>query len=175
MKTFSGKISSLIIQDINTRESVFFISLYSALKDTLMAKTIADTLRDTKICNLHCKERWWASPPLSHGNHPGPRPISLYTSFYNKPPQHNLLNLLPCHRCFSGLLHFSINMQKLKFKSPLTVPIFAAINQRSGNLRKQINGVHWGQKVTFFAKIGGFQSILYVSVFHGLLIADINI
>ena len=56
-------------------------------------------------------------------------------------------------------------MQSLKFKSQLPVAFFPAVNQPNGSLRKRINWVQRGQKVTFFTVTGGFRSILKVLFF----------
>ena len=60
-------------------------------------------------------------------------------------------------------------MRILKFKSQLTIVFFAAVNHLNGPLRKQ-NFTLMGSKghgLRFV--IGGFRSILYVSVFQGSL------
>ena len=60
-------------------------------------------------------------------------------------------------------------MRILKFKSQLTTVFFAAVNHLNGPLRKQ-NFTLMGSKghgLRFV--IGGFRSILYVSVFQGSL------
>ena len=57
------------------------------------------------------------------------------------------------------------NMRNLKFKSPPTVAFFAAVNQRTGSLRKRLKRVQRGKKVTFYAVIGGFHFVVFVG-FH---------
>ena len=44
--------------------------------------------------------------------------------------------------------------------------VFPAVNQRDGSLWKQIKWVQRGQRVTFFAVIGEFRSVLKASVFQ---------
>ena len=66
-------------------------------------------------------------------------------------------------------------MRNPKFKSPSTVALSLPSIKRRGSLRKRIKLVQRGQKVTLFAVIGGFQSILKVSFSHGPLIADVQI
>ena len=59
------------------------------------------------------------------------------------------------------------NMRTLKFKIQLTVEFFTAVNHRSGSLEKQRSRVQRGQKVTFTC----FD--WWISIFHGLLVADL--
>ena len=54
-------------------------------------------------------------------------------------------------------------MQILKFKSQLTIAFLAAVNHLNGPLRKQ--NFHG-----FLFVIGGFRSVLCVSVFQGSLL-----
>ena len=54
-------------------------------------------------------------------------------------------------------------MRILKFKSQLTIAFLAAVNHLNGPLRKQ--NFHG-----FLFVIGGFQSVLCVSVFQGSLL-----
>ena len=62
----------------------------------------------------------------------------------------------------------SKNRRILKFKSELTFAFFPAVNHLSGPLRKQ-NFTF--QKVTGLGfVIGGFRSVLCVSMFQGLLL-----
>ena len=64
-------------------------------------------------------------------------------------------------------------MRILKFKSQLTIAFFAAVNHPNGPLRKQnftLAGLK-GQGLWFV--IGGFRSILCVSVFPGSLLVII--
>ena len=59
------------------------------------------------------------------------------------------------------------NMRILKFKSQLTIAVFAAVNHVNGPLREQ-NFTLTGSKghgLSFV--IGGFRSVLCVSVFDG--------
>ena len=61
-------------------------------------------------------------------------------------------------------------MRILKFKSQLTIAVFAAVNHLNGPLRKQnftLTGSE-GQGLSFL--IGGFRSLLRVSVFQGSLL-----
>ena len=57
------------------------------------------------------------------------------------------------------------NMRILKFKSQLTIAFFATVYNLNGPLRKQ-NFTLWVQKV----KVGGFRSVLCVSLFPGSLL-----
>ena len=62
------------------------------------------------------------------------------------------------------------NMRILKFKSQLTITIFAAVNYLNEPLRKQ-NFILTGSKGHgLWFVIGGFQSVLCVSVFQGSLL-----
>ena len=61
-------------------------------------------------------------------------------------------------------------MQILKFKSQLTFVLFAVINQLSGPFREQKFSSVGSKGHGFLFVIGGFRSILYVSVFQGLLL-----
>ena len=69
--------------------------------------------------------------------------------------------------CFTALV---TNTRILKFKSQLTIAFFAAVNHLNGSLRKQsfpLTGSK-GQGLRFV--IGGFRSVLCVSVFQGSLL-----
>ena len=70
------------------------------------------------------------------------------------------LNLMSSWRYSVNIIVFFNKMQNLKFKMPPMVAVSAAVNQCSGSLKKSINRVQRGQRVTFFATIGGLQSIL---------------
>ena len=62
------------------------------------------------------------------------------------------------------------NMRILKFKTQLTIAFFAVVNHLNGPLRKQnftLTGSK-GQGLRFV--IGGFRSVLCVSVFQSLLL-----
>ena len=62
------------------------------------------------------------------------------------------------------------NMRILKFKSQLTIAVFAAVNHLKGPFRKQ-NFTWTGSKVHgLWFVIGGFCSVLCVSVFQGSLL-----
>ena len=80
--------------------------------------------------------------------------------------------LIPSHRslCPCKLTALFTNMRSLKFKSQLTIPFFAAINHLNRPLRKQnftLIGSK-GQGLRFV--IGGFRTVLCVSVFPGSLL-----
>ena len=61
-------------------------------------------------------------------------------------------------------------MRILKFKSQLTIAFFAAFNHLNGPLRKQ-NFILTGSKGHgLWFLIGGFRSVLWVSVFQGSLL-----
>ena len=54
------------------------------LKDTLIAKSIANTLRDTKLHNENLKERRRAAPPLSRGSFPPHPPPGFWPKCFEK-------------------------------------------------------------------------------------------
>ena len=61
-------------------------------------------------------------------------------------------------------------MRIVNFKSQLTIAFFAAVNHLSGPLRKQ-NFTLTGSKVHgLLFLIGGFRSVLCISVFQGSLL-----
>ena len=61
-------------------------------------------------------------------------------------------------------------MQILKFKSQLTIAFFAAVNHLNGPLRKQNFTLMGSKGQGLWFVIGGFRSVLCVSVFPGLLL-----
>ena len=63
-------------------------------------------------------------------------------------------------------------MQILKFKSQLMIALFAAVNHLNGPLRKQNFKVTGSKSHGLRFVIGGFQSILCVSVFQGSLLVS---
>ena len=86
---------------------------------------------------------------------------------------YNGVNKCTSHFIFVRLWFTALftNMWILKFKSQLTIAFFAAVNHLNGPLRKQ-NFTLTGSKVQgLWFVIGGFQSVLCVSVFQGSLIA----
>jgi len=60
------------------------------------------------------------------------------------------------------------NTRILKFKIQLTIPLFAAVNHLNGPLRK-LKFTPTGSKGLWFV-IGGFRSVLSVSVFQSSLL-----
>ena len=58
-------------------------------------------------------------------------------------------------------------MRILKFQSQLTIALFAAVNHLKGPLRKQNFTLTGSKDHGFLFVIGGFRSILCVSVFQG--------
>ena len=62
------------------------------------------------------------------------------------------------------------NMQILKFKSQLTIAFFAAVSHLNGPLRKQNFTLTGSKGQGLWFVIGGFQSVLCVSVFQGSLL-----
>ena len=76
------------------------------------------------------------------------------------------------------ILYFTVlftNMRILNFKSQLTIAFFAAVNHLNGPLRKQ-NFILTGSKGHgLWFLIGGFRSVLGVSVFQGSLLVIVII
>ena len=62
------------------------------------------------------------------------------------------------------------NMRNVKFKSQLTIAFFAAVNRLSGPLRKQNFTLTGSKGHGLWFVIGGFRSVLCVSVFQGSLL-----
>ena len=62
------------------------------------------------------------------------------------------------------------NMWIVKFKSQLTIAFFAAVNNLGGPLRKQNFTLTGSKGHGFWFVIGGFRSVLCVSVFQGSLL-----
>ena len=62
------------------------------------------------------------------------------------------------------------NMRILKFKSQLTIAFFAAVNHLNGPLRKQNFTLTGSKGQGLWFVIGGFRSVLCVSVFQGSLL-----
>ena len=62
------------------------------------------------------------------------------------------------------------NMRILKFKSQLTIAFFAAVNHLNGPLRKQNFTLTGSKGQGLWFVIGGFWSVLCVSVFQGSLL-----
>ena len=67
------------------------------------------------------------------------------------------------------LLRFS-HLRILKYKSQLTIAFFAAANHLNGPLRKQNFTLTGSKGHGLWFVIGGFRSILCVSVFQGSLL-----
>ena len=67
------------------------------------------------------------------------------------------------------LLRFS-QMRILKFKSQLTIAFFAAVNHVNGPLREQNFTLTGSKGHGVWFVIGGFWSVLCVSVFQGSLL-----
>ena len=65
------------------------------------------------------------------------------------------------------------NMRILKFKSQLTIAFFAAVNHLNGPLRKQNFTLTGSKGQGLWFVIGGFRSVLCVSVFQGSLLVII--
>ena len=65
------------------------------------------------------------------------------------------------------------NMWILKFKSQLTIAFFAAVNHLNGPLRKQNFTLTGSKGQGLWFVIGGFRSVLCVSVFQGSLLVII--
>ena len=61
-------------------------------------------------------------------------------------------------------------MRILKFKSQLTIAFFAAVNHLNGPLREQNFTLTDSKGPGLWFVIGGFRSVLYVSVFQGSLL-----
>ena len=61
-------------------------------------------------------------------------------------------------------------MRTLKFKSQLTIAFFAAVNHLNGPLRKQNFTLTGSKGHCLGFVIGGFRSVLCVSVFQGSLL-----
>ena len=61
-------------------------------------------------------------------------------------------------------------MRILKFKSQLTIALFAAVNHLNGPLRKQNFTLTGSKGHGFWFVIGGFLSVLCISVFQGSLL-----
>ena len=74
-------------------------------------------------------------------------------------------------KCSSVLLTALFkNTRILKFKSQLTFAFFAAVNHLNGPLRKQNFTLTGSKGQGLWFVIGGFRSVLCVSVFQGLLL-----
>ena len=67
------------------------------------------------------------------------------------------------------------NMRILKFKSQLTIAFFSAVNHLNGPLRKQNFTLTGSKGQGFLFVIGGFGSVLCVSVFQGSLLVIVII
>ena len=65
------------------------------------------------------------------------------------------------------------NMRILKFKSQLTIAVFAAVNHINGPLRKQTFTLTSSKGQGLWFVINGFRSVLCVSVFQGSLLVII--
>ena len=78
--------------------------------------------------------------------------------------------VISIHLESNSLTALFTNMRILKFKSRLTIAFFAAVNHLNGPLRKQDFTLmsSKGQGLGFV--IGGFRSVLCVSVFQGSLL-----
>ena len=61
-------------------------------------------------------------------------------------------------------------MRILKFKTQLTITFFAAVNNLNGPLRKQNFTLTGSKGQGLWFVIGGFRSVLCVSVFQGSLL-----
>ena len=70
----------------------------------------------------------------------------------------------------SSITALFTNMRILKFKSQLTIALFAAVNHVNGPLRKQNFTLTGSKGHGFLFVIGGFRSVLCVSVFQGSLL-----
>ena len=62
------------------------------------------------------------------------------------------------------------NMRILKFKSQLVIAFFTAVNHLNGPLRKQNFTLTGSKGQGLWFVIGGFRSVLCVSVFQGSLL-----
>ena len=69
-----------------------------------------------------------------------------------------------------GLTALFTNMPILKFKSQLTIAFFAAVNHLNGPLRKQNFTLTGSKGHCLGFVIGGFRSVLCVSVFQDSLL-----
>ena len=65
-------------------------------------------------------------------------------------------------------------MRILKFNSQLMIALFAAVNHVNGPLRKQNFTLTGLKGHGFWFVIGGFRSVLCVSVFQGSLLVIVN-
>ena len=71
---------------------------------------------------------------------------------------------------FNGTNSSVRTMRILKFKSQLTTAFFAAVNHLNGPLRKQNFTLRGSKGHGLWFVIGGFRSVLRVSVFQGSLL-----
>ena len=72
--------------------------------------------------------------------------------------------------CSTAVTALFTNVWILKFKSQLTIALFAADNHLNGPLRKQNFTLTGSKGHGFWFVIGGFRSVLCVSVFQGSLL-----
>ena len=71
---------------------------------------------------------------------------------------------------FAWITALFTNMQIVKFKSQLTIAFFAAVNHLNGPLRKQNFTLKGSKGHGLWLVIGGFRSVLCVSVFQDSLL-----
>ena len=88
--------------------------------------------------------------------------LFFYTFFYPRP--------LPTTHDPRHLATLFTNMRILRFKSQLTIAVFAAVNYLNEPLRKQNFTLTGSKGHGLWFVIGGIQSVLCVSVFQGSLL-----
>ena len=98
-----------------------------------------------------------------------PSEISIILQMIRKPNSIIIIVLLfvQNNSWFTALF---TNMRNLKFKSQLTIAFFAVVNQLNGPLRKQNFTLTGSKGHGLWFLIGGFRSVLWVSVFQGSLL-----
>ena len=80
--------------------------------------------------------------------------------------------------CLSPLRFFTAlftNMRILRLKTQLTIAFFAAVNHLNGPLRKQNFTLAGSKGHGLWFVIGGFRSVLCVSVFQGSLLVIVTV
>ena len=96
---------------------------------------------------------------------------SVWMSFFQQ-YNHGIFPSLFYHLSISvnNITALFTNMRILKIKSQLTIAFFAAVNHLNGPLRKQNFTLTGSKGQGLWFVIGGFRSVLCVSVFQGSLL-----
>ena len=98
------------------------------------------------------------------------KPVCRYNTHYHSPAHWN--NNVGKIQISSTTLVTALftSMRIVKFKSQLTIAFFAAVNHLNGPLRKQNFTLTGSKGHGLWFVIGGFRSVLCVSVFQGSLL-----